>query len=248
MLRLEQFLSLPRKKLNFNLTKLLFKWYDYLFINQFTFLFTFILFKLQEQNGSFTLPNLIRRFTISTETIEWRENDYFSKSPQSTLISEDVNCQKIIESNEVNLVISTSGLKCLVNNLDPAHKNTWTLPVQVKKINEKNVIFIDKVLPPTSSNVLQKNAWLYKHILKLHFIYSGLYSGSKNCLYVDPDKPGKDDSNNLSKNVENKKKNYCYNIFTIGACGSSQNELMKNKVEKDYKILVRTKADGIEVN
>lgn len=38
--------------------------------------------------------------------------------------------------------------------------------------------------------------------------------------------------------------NLFYRLFSIGSCGEPQNELMKNKVEKAYKLLVRTKSDG----
>lgn len=163
----------------------------------------------------------------------------------------DENCKRIIKSNDVDIVISTSGLKCLVNNLHQDHKNSWMLPAQVININNKNIVFIDKELPQTSANVLEKNSWMFKYIVK-----SNLRVGEHEpeCFsysdrpYTDIDAPEESDESeneNIEKSIY--QNNYSYNIYKIGACGLNKNELMKNKVDKDYKILVRTKSDDVKV-
>ncbi|XP_017789945.1 PREDICTED: uncharacterized protein LOC108572256, partial [Habropoda laboriosa] len=81
-------------------------------------------------------------------------------------VSEDPNCQKLAESNNVDLVISSSGLNCLVNNIEPSYSNSWILPLVIKRHNGKNVIYIDKPAPPTESTIQEKNSWVYKYILK----------------------------------------------------------------------------------
>ncbi|CAD1469788.1 unnamed protein product, partial [Heterotrigona itama] len=88
----------------------------------------------------------------------------------SVPVSEDVNCQKLAEDNNVDLVISSSGLNCLVNNIDPTHSNSWILPIVIKKYNDKNIIYIDKPAPPIASTIPEKNTWVYKYILKYFFI------------------------------------------------------------------------------
>lgn len=87
-------------------------------------------------------------------------------------VSEDVNCQKLAESNNVDLVISSSGLKCLVNNIGPTNPNSWILPFIIKKHNDKNVIYIDKPAPPVASTIPEKNTWVYKYILKYFFFHT----------------------------------------------------------------------------
>lgn len=85
-------------------------------------------------------------------------------------VSEDANCQKLAEDNNVDLVISSSGLNCLVNNIGPTYSNSWILPIVIKRHNNKNVIYIDKPAPPVASTIPEKNTWVYKYILKYFFI------------------------------------------------------------------------------
>ncbi|XP_076289652.1 uncharacterized protein LOC143213566 isoform X2 [Lasioglossum baleicum] len=81
-------------------------------------------------------------------------------------VSEDANCQKLAESNNADIVISSSGLNCLVNNIGPNYSNPWILPVVIKRHNDKNVIYIDKPGPPSANTIPRKNNWIYKYILK----------------------------------------------------------------------------------
>ncbi|XP_015118820.1 uncharacterized protein LOC107042333 [Diachasma alloeum] len=206
------------------------------------------------------IPPLIRPTYLPFNSIKMERN-YFNFPEawvKKNLISEDVNCQRFVESNEIDLVISSSGINCLANNLDPSYKNSWALPVTVKTINDRRVIFIDKPLPPLAKSVLQKNAWVCKAILKSLI----LHPGHNTSVRLDQQEKRKKEEteipseeametdhpqmDNLSNDLSAKGVNFSYNIFTIGACGLPQNEMMKNKVERDYKILVRTKTDGVE--
>lgn len=137
------------------------------------FFFSFLKGKLQKiVLPTFTRPCMLH---INSEQLQKRflpEKDnvkeplMFFKLP----LSEDANCQKLAEDNNVDLVISSSGLNCLVNNIGPTYSNSWILPVVIKRHNDKNVIYIDKPAPPVASTIPEKNTWVYKHILKYFFI------------------------------------------------------------------------------
>ncbi|CAG5076583.1 Similar to ICE2: Little elongation complex subunit 2 (Bos taurus) [Cotesia congregata] len=176
------------------------------------------------------------------------EARYFrDKNSQLFLGDLDSNFENLAKEHNVDLVITQSGLNCLAINIDPSYANNWILPVEVKEINNKNVVFVGKPLPPMVKNVLQKNSWVAKYILKSFFLV--------------PDSPDANTQDNLLRSrppnwrdpdisVEDSDRVWCeqyqYNIYEIGSGGSPQNELMKSKIQKDYKLLVRTKIDGIE--
>ncbi|XP_012260230.2 little elongation complex subunit 2-like isoform X2 [Athalia rosae] len=87
-------------------------------------------------------------------------------------ISQDPNCERFVEENEVDLVISSSGLNCLALNFGPVYTSSWILPVIVKATKRGTVVvYIDKPLPPTAMTVPQKNAWIYKYILRSHLLH-----------------------------------------------------------------------------
>lgn len=87
-------------------------------------------------------------------------------------VSEDTYCERLAKETAADFVISSSGLKCLLSNLDPNYSNSWLIPVVVKSYDEKNIIYIDKRLPPTIATIPQKNTWVYKYILKHFFVES----------------------------------------------------------------------------
>ncbi|XP_076762937.1 uncharacterized protein LOC143430509 [Xylocopa sonorina] len=93
-------------------------------------------------------------------------------------VSEDINCQKLAEDNNVDLVISSSGLNCLLNNMGPNYSNSWLLPIVIKRHNDKNVIYIDKAAPPVGSTIPEKNNLVYKYILK-YFCINSIHSTFK---------------------------------------------------------------------
>ncbi|KAG7205175.1 hypothetical protein KM043_018266 [Ampulex compressa] len=88
-------------------------------------------------------------------------------------VNEDPNCQKLVEEHDVDLVISSSGLNCLVNNIGPTYLKSWILPVVVKVHHGKNVAYIDKSAPPTANTVPEKNTWVYKYIVRNFMVDNG---------------------------------------------------------------------------
>lgn len=125
------------------------------------------------------LPNLTRRVLMPPNTPKMNQR-FFSinndKGPQKNVIfktpvSEDPNCAKLAKMHDADLVISSGGLNCLALNIDPNITTSWILPVVVKCINDKNVVFIDKPLPPTGLTVLQKNAWMHKYNVKSYLAH-----------------------------------------------------------------------------
>ncbi|XP_063992308.1 uncharacterized protein LOC135170433 [Diachasmimorpha longicaudata] len=204
------------------------------------------------------IPPLTRPTYLPCTSIKM-EKAYFgfpTSGIQKNLISEDPNCQRLAETHDIDLVISSSGMNCLANNLDPSYKNSWALPVTIKEIQNRRVVFIDKPLPPLAKNVLQKNSWVCKPILKSLLLHpehntSVELDHRENTREEESESPLEtmetdDQEDTSSSDLSAKGINFSYNIFTIGACGLPQNEMMKNKVERDYRILVRMKTDGIE--
>lgn len=85
-------------------------------------------------------------------------------------VSEDTYCESLAREAEADFVISSGGLKCLLNNIDPDYSNSWLVPVVVKSHNGKNIVYIDKKLPPANATIPQKNTCVYKYILRHYFI------------------------------------------------------------------------------
>lgn len=84
-------------------------------------------------------------------------------------VSQDTYCERFAVNNKVDLVISSSAIKCLMNNISD-NSNSWVIPVVIKSHNGKNIAYIDKKLPPIAATIPQKNTWVYKHILRYLFI------------------------------------------------------------------------------
>ncbi|KAK2582952.1 hypothetical protein KPH14_009010 [Odynerus spinipes] len=120
------------------------------------------------------LPTLIKPYMLHINSTELEErfpipNEYSDQSSRVHFklpVSKDPTCESLAEANEVDLVISSSGLNCLANNIGPTYTKTWILPVTVKSYNGKNIIYIDKPTPPAESTVPEKNTWIYKYILR----------------------------------------------------------------------------------
>lgn len=81
-------------------------------------------------------------------------------------VSEDIYCTSFAEENKVDLVISSSGLKCLLNNIGSDYSNSWTIPVIIRCHRGKNIAYVDKKLPPVAATSSQKSTWIYKYILR----------------------------------------------------------------------------------
>lgn len=87
-------------------------------------------------------------------------------------VSQDPLAKRLALENQADLVISSSGIKCLMSNLNLSDPNYWTVPVSVEQGSSKNVVFVDKPLPPIALTAPQKNTWAVKHILKSRFVHA----------------------------------------------------------------------------
>jgi len=87
-------------------------------------------------------------------------------------VSEDTYCENLAMETRADIVISSSGLKCLLSNINSDHSDSWLVPVVVKSHCGKNTVYIDKRLPPTIATIPQKNSWIYKYILRYYFVKS----------------------------------------------------------------------------
>ncbi|XP_074107925.1 uncharacterized protein LOC141533124 [Cotesia typhae] len=192
-------------------------------------------------------PDPERRYVLDRHSKVIEARYFRNKNSQLFLRDLDSDFENLAKEHNVDLVITQSGLNCLAINIDPSYANNWILPVEVKEVNNKNVVFVGKPLPPTVKNVLQKNSWIAKYILKSFFLVPDSTDANTqdNLLHSKPPNWKDPDSS-----VEDSDRVWCeqyqYNIYEIGSGGSPQNELMKSKIQKDYKLLVRTKIDGIE--
>ncbi|KAL6264947.1 hypothetical protein P5V15_005043 [Pogonomyrmex californicus] len=238
------------------------------------------------RQGSFSnviLPKLDRKYTLFMNIpLLQRYKPYveFEKVMQHFRlpVSEDTYCESLAIEAGVDLIISSSGIKCLLSNLDSDHSNSWIIPVVVKLHHGKNVVYIDKKLPSMSATISQKNFYTYKYSLKYHFVdgkeeisettekfkknqskknvdHSDSDSDDSNShlklyeedLYLsDTDKSEKSDNSANDDKTDSEtdmQQNVSYKLFTIGP--ESLNQKVKHNM-KDYKMLVRTKIDGIE--
>ncbi|XP_053987491.1 uncharacterized protein LOC128880932 isoform X1 [Hylaeus volcanicus] len=199
-----------------------------------------------------------------------KESPICSKLP----VSEDTNCQELAENNNVDLVISSSGLNCLVNNIGPSSSNSWILPIVIKRHNDKNVIYIDKPAPPSANTVPHKNNWVYKYILKYFLInvehpisenteayYDNIFGevNSEVILRLEDEYENTSCGINTkthlnvvgeTKSIESNLKqqvNTKENVsYKLFSIGpqSSEQNELMKNVIKEYKMLVRTKTDG----
>ncbi|XP_012231570.1 uncharacterized protein [Linepithema humile] len=192
-------------------------------------------------------------------------------------VSEDEYCEKFALETKADLIISSSGLKCLLNNLDYKHTNTWAIPVVIKSHNEKNFVYIDKKLPPLIATVPEKNTWVYKYILRYYFVdaknksleNAEKYKLDKSAVHLDSDDSecsyssinhlkdyekdlylsDTDESEFASENeVPETHKNVSYKVFTIEPAEFVDQHDQVTHAVKKYRMLVRTKTEGIEVS
>lgn len=80
-------------------------------------------------------------------------------------VSDDTYCENLAMETKADFVISSSGLKCLLN-IDLYYLNSWIIPIVIKSHNGKNVVYIDKRIPSSLATIPQKNIWVYKYILR----------------------------------------------------------------------------------
>ncbi|XP_066582330.1 uncharacterized protein [Prorops nasuta] len=246
--------------------------------------------------SNINLPIFGTQYILTTSSIDLQ--DQFLNDPEAKNkhdlnfklpVSQDFMCRNLVNKCDADMVISSSGLKCLINNAGPKYNNSWILPILIESHNGKNIIFVDKPVPPTIYTVLEKNNIACKYILRNSFVVQKLSKKSRlNCqekLYDDIlgdltseellqyEEDGayvQKEKYSFKEHIETKEKtcactrmcqceqesivedstkeinlqNTTYSIFNLGPQTTKQNELMKDNI-KQYKILIRTKHDGI---
>ncbi|KYN40421.1 NMDA receptor-regulated protein 2 [Trachymyrmex septentrionalis] len=235
------------------------------------------------QQGSFSkviLPKLDQQHLLFVETASLLAKYPPCIEPDKVTqhfrlpVSEDTYCENLAIETGADIVISSSGLKCLLSNIDSDHSDSWLVPVVVKSHCGKNIVYIDKRLPSTIATVPQKNSWIYKYILRYHFVKSESSKKRKHTIedklekaanHTDSDSNDNDLSNYYLKIFDKdlclsdtddlasdktdskiNKKNVSYNLFEIGQTDLPEHERIKHGV-KVYRMLVRTKTDGVEM-
>ncbi|XP_078487966.1 uncharacterized protein LOC100183534 isoform X2 [Ciona intestinalis] len=87
------------------------------------------------------------------------------KDHQVWKISEDPNAQKLAVKWQANIVLSLSSLRVLTNNFSP-YNEEWEMPMVVKMIQGRKVVFIDKAFISKSLTARERNHIYYKHNIK----------------------------------------------------------------------------------
>ncbi|KAK3104372.1 hypothetical protein FSP39_000408 [Pinctada imbricata] len=89
-------------------------------------------------------------------------------------VSMDNNAEVLVERHHPHVVISSSALRCLIDNHAPKYQREWELPVTVKEtqvqVGDKTVahrtVYIDRPFIPKEINTREKNTKFYKHALQ----------------------------------------------------------------------------------
>ncbi|KAL0116753.1 hypothetical protein PUN28_009992 [Cardiocondyla obscurior] len=122
------------------------------------------------------LPNLDQKQTLHIDPVMLSQKYPSYETPNPVTqhfklpVSEDSYCESLAKEAEADFVISSSGLKCLLNNINPEHSKPWLIPVVVKSHQGKNIVYVDKKLPPSKATIPEKNTWVYKYVLRYHFV------------------------------------------------------------------------------
>ncbi|XP_015187593.1 PREDICTED: uncharacterized protein LOC107072299 isoform X2 [Polistes dominula] len=168
-------------------------------------------------------------------------------------VSEDPSCISLAQDNEVDLVISSSGLKYLANDdSGRTQLRRWLLPVTIKHSNGKNIIYVNKPTPPIQATVPEKNRYVFKYILrKTLFEYEPVSEKSNNTKIYDDDMFGnlhsddylqlEGDQSSLhsrsTNSLTNSSTNSSINSLTNSSTNSSSNtELMEDLENKSVNV------------
>jgi len=86
-----------------------------------------------------------------------------------------------------DVIISANALKAIFSNFMPQLDENWTIPVVVRRYGDKNVVFVDKTLPPTSMTSEDKTAYFCKKSVQMRVTTSwdrgrGSIPDPKKCL------------------------------------------------------------------
>ncbi|XP_026479915.1 little elongation complex subunit 2-like [Ctenocephalides felis] len=90
-------------------------------------------------------------------------------------VSEDEVCIDMAIKYNANIVISSSGLKCLLDNHPPKYCREWIIPIVIKEFDvdykKQKVVFVEKPLPSLRYSIHQQNQWANKISLKTSTIF-----------------------------------------------------------------------------
>ncbi|KAK7871684.1 hypothetical protein R5R35_009048 [Gryllus longicercus] len=89
-------------------------------------------------------------------------------------VSADKNAEILAVKEKADIVISSSGLKCIADNISSKFDRDWNIPIVVKQFNIKDgnsqkyhkVVFIDKKLPSKTMSACERNIWFHKLAIK----------------------------------------------------------------------------------
>jgi hypothetical protein len=185
-------------------------------------------------------------------------------------VSQDENIPKLLQNHKFDIVISSSGLKQIIDYTNTRTK--WIIPVVVKEIeinnsdggiSKKKIVFVDKVLPKVNPSISDLNYYAYKRLLKLNFCqyeafnYPFEETPIETETAVEPKESGEDNTEApVAENTEDgtivqtKNRtihhNVNYRTWNVKKT-TSQNTLMKNQIkDEEINLLVRCKLDACE--
>ncbi|RZC38475.1 uncharacterized protein BDFB_001399, partial [Asbolus verrucosus] len=209
----------------------------------------------------FAPPNLKEPYCLKLVTLPKLEEEISlnSKLP----VSQDQNIIKLLETHQFNAVISSSGLKQIIDYTNTKIK--WIIPVVIKDISindiKKKVVFIDKVLPKVNPSYQDLKYYAYKQLLKSNLCQYKAFSFPTEETPVENSTGNRENSEkapdeNLEKTDEAQKgqskqrlihHNVSYKIWSVQKT-DNQNTLMKSKAkDKEIKLLIRCKLDACEL-
>ncbi|KAK4876435.1 hypothetical protein RN001_012857 [Aquatica leii] len=175
------------------------------------------------------LPTLTSKCILSFRNLPSIEN--YELNSQMPVVSQDGNIVDLLKTNNVDVVLSMSALKRLMDDSNP--HCFWNIPVIVRKHkvvlpdgNEqfKKFVFLDKALPMQYPTKFEFSEKCHKELVRTNF--SRVFTNSE-------------ESNKLNQNV-------VYNIWNI-SFNDKENVLMKTKkLNRKINFLLRQKIDGFE--
>ncbi|XP_044753470.1 little elongation complex subunit 2-like [Coccinella septempunctata] len=216
----------------------------------------------------FSHPSLKFECRLSAQTLPSIQPIRFnSKMP----VSKDGNIRQLLKNNDFDIVISSSGLKRLLDNTDLKEK--WTIPVVVELINvqrgreihKKKVVFIDKPFVKNRPDPLDLKYISMKRLVRTNFCHyeAFKYENQEICFEENKCEQTKingcdgNSEDNLEEKLPWKKKsgssdlihhNVNYRLWKVRKNVNS-NTLLKNQMKNtELNLLIRSKLDACEVS
>ncbi|KAF5283164.1 hypothetical protein FQR65_LT02676 [Abscondita terminalis] len=183
-------------------------------------------------------PTLISKCVLNFLSLE-SVDDYLLNS--HVPVSRDGNVTEMLQKHEIDVVISMSAIKRLMDN-NSVPNSVWNIPVVIKKCKApspnrgehlKKIVFIDKVLPVQSPTKFELSEKCHKILIRRNFCrdFSGGFEETEN------NEPSTSNAQNVA-----------YNIWNI-AFNHEENLLLKTKKQnRKITFLLRQKIDGYEVS